>query len=71
MEVDGAHADVVSGRMMLGDVVAEVFMTWSPGDEELALFRAVLDPIETHVYCLGPLLIDIVDGEVNCCSVVW
>ena len=43
---------------MLGEVVSEVCFTGRPVDVELSLFDSVSNPIESHVDCLGLVLLD-------------
>ncbi len=42
---------MVGRRVMLGEVVTEVFPTGFPVDEEMVLADAVAYPIESHVHC--------------------
>jgi hypothetical protein len=64
VEVDGPHLDVVGGGMMvLGEVVTMVVRSLEPVDEELFHGDSVLDPVESHVHCLGALDFDSSVGE--------
>ena len=49
--------------MVFGMVVAEVFGTWAPVDQKLALTNAILNPVKMHVHCFGAFLFDGVVGE--------
>ena len=49
---------VMAGLEVLGEVVAEVFTSGLPVDEELKLFDTIYNSIESHVYRLGILLLD-------------
>ena len=51
---------MMGGPEMLGEVVADVFTSGLPVDQEMALFDTVSNPVEYHVYCLGTLLLDCV-----------
>jgi hypothetical protein len=42
--------------MVLGEVVCQVLGTRAPVNQEVTMFDAVTDPIETHVYSLGATL---------------
>ena len=48
---------------MLSMVIAQVGRTRLPVDQKLFLADAVLDPIKTHVYCFGALLLHGPVGE--------
>jgi hypothetical protein len=47
-EICGAHGLVVGRRVMLGEVVTEVFVTGFPVEEEMVLANAVAYSIESH-----------------------
>ena len=51
---------MMGGPEMLGEVVAEIFTSWLPVDQDMALFDTVSNPLESHVYCLGTFLLDCV-----------
>ena len=70
MQEDGAHEPMVTRRMVLREVVAQVFGPWAPVNEKLALFDSVLDPVKTHVHGLGAFLLDSVVGKTYGCRVV-
>ena len=55
-EVDGPDFPVMSGAMMLGEVVGPIFITRGPVNFELALFHSVLEPIKSHVNGFAVLL---------------
>ena len=59
-KVGRADLLMMGGPEMLGEVVTKVFTSWLPVDEELVLFYTVSNPVESHVYCLGSLLLDCV-----------
>ena len=59
-KVSRADPLMMGGPEMLGEVVAKVFTSRLPVDEELVLFDTVSNPVESHVYCLGTLLLDCV-----------
>ncbi len=42
--------------MVLGEVVCQVLGTRPPVNQEVTMFDAVTDPIETYVYSLGATL---------------
>ncbi len=52
--------------MMLGEVVGEVLSAQSPVDDELVLFYAVANPVETHVHAAGFALFERVVGDAGC-----
>ncbi len=53
---------MVTGRVMLGMIIAKVLTDGSPVDDELFLSFAELQPGEMHVHCFRPLLLDGVVG---------
>ena len=55
---------------MLGEVVGQVVTALLPVDLELFLFHSVTNPVESHVYCLGSLLLDSVVGDALCTLIV-
>ena len=61
---------MVTGWVMFGMVVAEIFGAGSPEDSKLSLLFAVFEPVETHVHCFGAFLFDCVVGEACGCRVV-
>ena len=61
---------MVRRRMMLGNVVAEVFLSWVPLYVELSLFDLVNDPEVAHVHCAGALFFDGVVGDAGGCCIV-
>ena len=66
VEVEGAHMLMMGGGMMLSVVISPVVGAFTPVDEELTLIRAVSDPVEPHVHCLGSFLFNgIVDDAVG------
>ena len=52
------ETQVISGAVMFGEVVSKIHRTGCPVDVELALFDAVVKPIEMHVDCLQVILRD-------------
>jgi hypothetical protein len=65
-----AHALMVMGWVMLGEVVSEVVCTFLPAYFELFLCIAVSDPVEVHVDCLGSFLLDSIVGNALCAFVI-
>ncbi len=63
MEVPGAHASMMGGCMVLGEVIGIVFETTAPVDDELAVGDAVFNPVETHVDGFGAALFDGIVGN--------
>ena len=59
-QVGRADLLMMGGPEMLGEVVAKVFTSRLPVEQKMALFDTVSNPIESHVYCLGTLLLDCV-----------
>ena len=53
-----AHMAMMSGRVMLGEVVCHILATLLPIYVKLALLDSVLYPIKAHVDRLGTPLID-------------
>ena len=61
-----ADVNVVRRGMLFGDVIPEVALARSPVDAEVATFDLVLDPVESHVNCFGPSLVDgLVDNPIS------
>ena len=58
-----AHESMMARRMMFGEVIREVGRAFLPIDMKLALGDSVLDPIKSHVDCLGSTLLDGFVGE--------
>ena len=57
---------MVRRGVLFGNVVPKVALAWSPVDAEVATLDLVLDPIESHVNCLGPSLVDgLVDNHIS------
>ena len=56
--------------MVLGEVVTMVVGSLKPVDFELSLGYSVLDPVESHVHCLGSLDFDALVGKSIGCGVV-
>ena len=48
---------------MFSVIIGKVVRPWPPIDQELSVAGPVLDPIKTHVDCLGSFLFDRVIGE--------
>ena len=65
-----AHQLMTSSRVVLGEIISQVTTTWLPGDIELALPNSVANPVESHVYGLGPAVLDSVVGEAHSAAVV-
>ena len=53
-----AHATMMAGGVMLGEVVSKIVGPGLPVDKKLALSDAVADPVEAHVNCFGSSLFD-------------
>ena len=70
MEVDGPHYSVMRGRVVFGEVVAKVVVTFGPVDEELTLVDTVADPVEAHVHGFGATLGYGVIGDAGGCTIV-
>ena len=58
MEVTGADASMMSGSVMLGEVVGMVVGTSFPVYKKLPLTHTVADPIKSHVDGFGAALLD-------------
>jgi hypothetical protein len=69
-EVCGTDLDVMGWWVVFGVVIAVVGGARAPADEEVALVGSILDPIEPHVDCLGPLDFGAAVGESVGCGVV-
>ena len=65
LEVNLAHESMVGCGVVFCEVVGEVFVSWSPVDQELALLDAVLYPIESHVHGFGFALSDSAVGDAS------
>jgi hypothetical protein len=55
---------------MFGVVVTDVVFGGSIVNVKLALFDSVLNPVVSHVHCLGMSLLDCAIGNSKCCCVV-
>ena len=53
-----AHMAMMSGRVMLGEVVSHILATFLPIYVELSLLELVLYPTKAHVDRLGSSLLD-------------
>jgi hypothetical protein len=58
MKVYWAHLFVMMLWMMLGEVISQIRFAWFPEDVEVPLLDTILDPIKSHVHCLGPFLLE-------------
>jgi hypothetical protein len=58
VQVPGAHATVVLGRVVIGEVIGEISITRPPCDLVVALTDTVTDPIIPHVHRFGSFLSD-------------
>ena len=56
MQVWRPHEAVISRRVMFCVIVENIYYSWLPVDEELAVDGMVADPVETHVDGFGALL---------------
>ena len=54
-----SHFYVVRQRVMLCDIVGQVIFSGRPEHNELSLSGAIFDPMESHVDCLGVLVLDL------------
>jgi hypothetical protein len=59
-----AHLAVVLRRVVLGDEIGFVGVSFAPVSVKLTLLRAVSDPVETHVHGLCRAGLDRAVGEV-------
>jgi hypothetical protein len=50
MQVPGAHATVVLGGVVLGEVIGEISITGPPCNLIVALTEAVTDPVVSHIH---------------------
>ena len=57
-QIIAAHMAMISGRVMLGEVVCHILATLLPIYVKLALLDSVLYPIKAHVNRLGSPLLD-------------
>ena len=56
--------------MVLGVVIGEILLAGFPVHSELSLLDPILDPVESHVHCLGSFGFDRVVGDAFCGGVV-
>ena len=70
VRVDWADKLVMFGRMMFGDVVAEVFGAWAPGDGDRLVTNLIGDPKIAHLHSTGALTFDCVVGNTSGSAVV-
>ena len=59
----GSLVYVMFWAMMFGEIICKVCFASFPVDAELPLTDSVLDPIESHVHCLGSFGFDCVVGD--------
>ena len=65
-----AHSLMVFGRVVLGDIVCNIAVPWSPVNQELFLGDPVPEPMETHVNGLGVPLLHCAVKKTNSCFIV-
>ena len=56
---------------VLGVVISFITRTWTPVNMEVTLLCSVLDPVESHIDCLGSLLLDGLVSKPHCRGVVY
>ena len=56
--------------MVFGEIICKVIGTGAPKDLELALVRAIAEPVETHVNGFGPTLFDSVVDNAGSAAVI-
>jgi hypothetical protein len=54
---------------MLSEMISHIGVTWCPTNVELVLLHSVFDPVESHIHCLGALLLECVIGNAILCGV--
>ena len=62
---------MVGFQVVLGVVIASIYGAWFPIYMELVLLDSILDPMESHVHCLGHFLFDAFVGYADCCGIVY
>jgi hypothetical protein len=58
VQIAGAFEAMMSGRMVLREVIGIIISTPSPINHEFLGANAVTDPIKSHINSLGPFLFD-------------
>ena len=53
------HCCVMAWRMMFGKKIRFVGFAWAPVNEEVSLACSIIDPIESHIHCLGFLALEL------------
>ena len=56
--------------MMFGPIVGSVFGSWAPVVSGLALGITALEPMKSHVHCLGATWLDVVGDHAKGSAVV-
>ena len=69
MKVDGSKAFVVSGDVILGEVIGYVSFARRPVILELVLRLGISEPVEAHVHGLCFLLFNGTAGDAICSAV--
>ena len=64
------HQSVMAWGMVFGVVFPKVGASGGPVNIEVALAGAIPDPVEAHVNCLQPSLLDGIVCKTNCCGVI-
>ena len=70
MQIAGAHSLMMGCRVVLGEIVGLIALTWFPVDAELILFRPAPYPVEAHVHGFGAALFNSVIDNAASCGVV-
>jgi hypothetical protein len=56
VKICASHGPVMGLRVVLGEVVGQVFVTTVPKNAKVVLLDPVLDPVKPHVHGFGPFL---------------
>ena len=63
-------SDVISSRELLSVIITAIVDNRAPINAKLDLIRSVLQPVKTHVNCLGSLLFEIFIHKTNSSSAI-
>ena len=63
MQVGRTHELVIIRQMVFGMIITKAGTMWLPVGEKLSLAGKITDPLETHIDCFGPFLLDCVVSE--------
>ena len=69
-EIIRAKIAMVGNRMSLGEVITLVTFATAPINIEMALFRAITNPEETHVHSFGTFLLENIVDEASSSTIV-